>query len=192
MIGEEFRDLLIRYYELWDQPGPHRREMGYPMIPPDALFMYGLIIRQAPDVAYESGTAVGWSSAWIALAMDSKPVYTFDPAIRSSLFKPKQGNITYVNDRFESSVDKYMTGVAGKRKFFFIDGDHNHTSVLSDFDAVHGYLESEDILLFHDVATGTGPARALHDIKIRHPEWKYEHIQSRHGMEVVTVCTLQK
>lgn len=182
----ELRDLLDKYFEIWDNPGDLRRTMGYPMKPHEALFLFGLVMREQPDVIFESGTAVGWSGTWMALATDAE-VFTFDIASRQRLFHPIEGKLHCTITPFQEGAPLQLHRWEGSRKLFLIDGDHTNKGFREDVEAVEPFLEPGDVIVLHDTTTEGGVRRGYAALQAKHPEWKFEDIKTVNGMAVITV-----
>jgi cephalosporin hydroxylase len=185
MRDEELKDLVNQYFELHGRGSQEqRRVMGLPMRPHEAMILYGLVVREKPDVIFESGTAVGWSATWMTLASDA-PVYTFDPVARKQLFSPKDKEFYFTNAEF-AEVKHLLPSWSNKKKLFLVDGDHRRRFVLRDFNAIVDFLAPGDIMVFHDTAHAGGPIRAISDIRGLHPGWRYEFLDTANGLGVVT------
>lgn len=178
----ELNRLLLRYYRLLDDPGSYKRAMGFLMQPHEVLFLYGLVLREQPDIIFESGTALGWSASWMALASKAR-VITYDPVDRDKLFNR---NFIFVNDKF-STVRSDLSSLNDDKKLFLIDGDHTKKGLLEDFCAIEEFLRLGDIVVLHDIIREGGVRSGFKKIQNKHPNWKYELIRTFNGIEVITV-----
>lgn len=185
-MEKEIRDLLIRYYELSENPGIHKKTLGYLMQPHEAIFLYGLIMREEPSIIFESGTAVGWSATWMALASDAA-VFTYDPVVRERLFSPKEKDFIFVHAPFSEVKSKLDNKQFQFKRLYLIDGDHSLGGFLEDLGTIIPYLNPEDIIVLHDTIREQGVCKGLVKIKKQYPNWKYESIETYNGMEVITV-----
>lgn len=113
----------------------------------EAELLVKLATEAKPDIILESGTANGYSAAWLSLVA---PVVTFDPYSRPKIWIGDEP-ITYINDVF-SSVTSLYDKFDGK-KFFFIDGGHDSSSVKDDTDAIKQIAKPGDEIVFHDLDT---------------------------------------
>ena len=102
-----------------------------------------------PDCIFESGTANGISALFLSTI--GCPVYTFDPASRPKMWdRFPSDNITYIEDRFSSVVERYPE-LKDKKKVFFIDGDHSNSGVTEDCKVVREFAKEGDLIIFHDL-----------------------------------------
>ena len=116
----------------------------------EANLLYDIVDKVKPKYIFESGTANGYSSVWLSLS--GIPVITFDPYNREKIWELFEGcpkNITYVQDRFSSIVDRF-SDLFGM-KLFFLDGDHNSSGIKEDCDVIIKYASCGDIVIFHDL-----------------------------------------
>lgn len=173
---------LARYYELWNKPGPHEKTMGFPMLPEEAMTLMSLAILEQPDIIFESGTAVGWSSAWMALSGTS--VHTFDPIVRERLFSHPL--VTSYVAPFETTAASYLLAYKGMKKMILIDGLHTVGGCQRDFDSIKDLLEPGDFVIFHDTISERPVAKVFHRVQLKFPDWDYRHIHTRNGMGVAT------
>lgn len=101
-------------------------------------------------LAYESGTANGYSTCWLALA--GTAVHTYDPVSRTKVwdepqFQDLKPHITYHEERFDSlDLSK-----RAHPSLFFLDGDHSTTGITNDVAAVAPHLTPGDVVVFHDL-----------------------------------------
>lgn len=104
---------------------------------------------EEPDFIFESGTANGFSTMW--LAMYGCDVYTFDPVSRAKVWdiEGKPSHIHYTKDVFDI-MPEIAQNLPGK-KLFFIDGLHTSKGVKDDLDAVKKVVSRDDVVVFHDL-----------------------------------------
>jgi predicted O-methyltransferase YrrM len=151
------------------------------------MILVSLIYSEQPEVIFESGTAIGWSSSWMAVATDS-PIITFDPVARDQVFSVSTGNITRVLGTFDTEIHKWAPKYANNKKMVFIDGDHGRSAVVADTMAVVPYLRPYDILIYHDTDKCGTVQKALHyDIIPAFPSWEVKRFATRRGMIALTV-----
>ena len=162
--------------------------MSWPMKPHEAILLFGLIMLEQPDVVFESGTAVGWSSSWMALASQA-PVFTFDPVVRVAVFRSHVRVAKRYCEPFESGVVKLLntSDWKGKKKLFMIDGDHTKEGAIADFTAIEPYVERGDLIVYHDTSFEFGVRKAVKHIVRKYPHWDDKRIITVNGMHVITV-----
>lgn len=106
-----------------------------------------------PYKVFESGTANGYSSSYIAST--GHTVITFDPANRRKIWsylpKEVQNRIVYNNEPFKNAK-KYLDDIqSSEYLYFFIDGDHSREGIKEDFETIKPYLqEGGGRVMFHD------------------------------------------
>ncbi len=115
--------------------------------------LYDAVKEEEPECIFESGTANGFSTLWLALC--DIPVVTFDPIFRLKLWDEMEGgcleNITCVSEEFSSSDMLERAQAVEGKKLFFIDGDHESTGLLKDTEAVKKVVSPGDVIIFHDL-----------------------------------------
>lgn len=119
-----------------------------------------------PSLVLESGTANGYSSAWMASGLsDGSKLYTFDPIDRPKMWSyipALKDKIEFVQTKF-SRLAEAVKDFSG-RIVVFIDGDHGYESVMEDWNTVQHYLKPGDVVLFHDVRESK-VVKAVDDIR---------------------------
>ncbi len=114
----------------------------------EAHLLADIVEEEAPDHIFESGTANGYSAAWLGLS--GVPVTTYDPCPRVKVWgTTAPAHITYVQDKFSSMVEA-AKAVEGK-KLFFIDGNHRSSGVSEDVTAIREVIKPGDVIVFHDL-----------------------------------------
>jgi len=121
-----------------------------------------------PDIVLESGTANGYSSLWLASGLDQGKLYTFDPIDRPKVWMEFPSlevttKINFCQAEFRH-LDKHVNPTPSARIVAFIDGDHGYVSVMEDWNALHPFLKSGDVVLFHDLRESK-VIKAFDDIK---------------------------
>ena len=115
----------------------------------EANLLYTIAEEEDPDFIFESGTANGFSTMWMAL--HGCDVYTFDPVSRPKVWdaEGQPSHVHYVERSFSTMPDvaKHIHG----KKMFFIDGLHTSQGVLNDIDAVKEVVQEGDVIVFHDL-----------------------------------------
>ena len=144
--------MIDKIKELWSKPMKRIRKARWVTIE-EADLLLKLAKEANPDCIFESGTCNGISALF--LSMVGCPVYTFDPVPRCKMwdiFPLPCTNITYIEDRFSSVVERYPK-LKDKKKVFFIDGDHSSGGLKEDCDAIKEFAQEGDLIIFHDLNT---------------------------------------
>jgi predicted O-methyltransferase YrrM len=105
---------------------------------------------------FESGTANGYSTCWLAMFSEEK-VYTFDVEDKRKIWEELSfdidektiNKIKFHKGEFGNSVGKVLQNCKGP-KFFFIDGNHSIKSLEKDWKAIKEYIQNGDVVAFHD------------------------------------------
>lgn len=124
---------------------------------------------------YESGTANGFSTLWLAAALrqqglgpvsselirrggeETTRVHTFDPVDRKKLWTARPYGtlapyITYHQEPFDEGIYKLPLEHRGLTPaLFFIDGDHNYHGMKKDVQAMLNAVSPGDVIVFHDL-----------------------------------------
>lgn len=128
----------------------------------EAHFLHNLVLLNDIEIVFESGTANGYSAAWMALALyesrqDRKYyVDTYDPVNRNkvwSVIPDFPDNIEYHESAFLSdgeAVDWGRFGVPWKA-LYFIDGAHNFSGSKKEIKAARRLIKPGDLLVMHDI-----------------------------------------
>lgn len=113
--------------------------------------------RSGVKVAYESGTANGFSACWISKGMGSEgKVYTFDPSNRPKVWDDEKLGLTKFKNRVVFFKDTFEDGappilfLRQENALFFIDGGHSTTAVNTDYNIIQPSLREGDYIVFHD------------------------------------------
>lgn len=125
----------------------------------EAIVLYTITCTESIQNYYESGTANGYSSSWVALAIIQNGlvpnVHTWDPHNRDkiwekfSIFKNFKKLITFHNEVFINAIKQNR---APNKSLYFIDGGHSESDFLQDLDHVNRIHTKGDILIVHDVS----------------------------------------
>ena len=97
----------------------------------EARILFDIVAEMDVPYVLESGTANGYSAAWMACA--GAHVITFDPHDRKKVWELHPElvtHVTYVQDKFVSAIRRYAFA-ADVNKMFYIDGDHGYDSLRS-------------------------------------------------------------
>lgn len=115
----------------------------------EARLLHTIAKEEAPDFVFESGTANGFSTMWLAL--HGSDVFTFDPVCRLKVWdvcgKPR--NVQCIERSFSNMPD--IAEVMPGKKMFFIDGLHTSQGVKDDTEAVKEVVQDGDVIVFHDL-----------------------------------------
>lgn len=117
----------------------------------EAEILHMVAHAMQPEYIFESGTANGYSSLW--LAESGSPVITFDPFDRTKVWDElglPHSTITCVQSSFTELPGLYPE-LKDKSKLFFIDGSHSAGAAAADYRTVGAYAKEGDVVLFHDV-----------------------------------------
>jgi predicted O-methyltransferase YrrM len=145
----------------------------------------------------ESGTAHGWSACAIAASLKDKAedgiVKTFDIEARDTLFE----QLSSVSKCIISEILPFDEGVPDAFDsyrdlgpvFIFIDGDHSYEGVQKDWNSVCPYLQSGDIVAFHD-SKRSGVKHTISEIlKLQQFQSSFfNEYNTRQGLFVLEVC----
>jgi predicted O-methyltransferase YrrM len=118
-----------------------------------------LVAASSAKHAFESGTANGFSTCWLAcsLLLDGK-VFTYDPVNRPKVWDQKFGvealkdSIVCRTNVFKEVKNEEVLVNRGEGTYlFFIDGDHGQMSILQEWEAIQPLLKKGDVVVFHDL-----------------------------------------
>lgn len=131
----------------------------------EVVALLSLIETSGAEVVIECGTANGWTALNFATLV---PVFTFDIVDRPKCYQSE--NITQIIGKFEEQVASIKDKVVGKKKLFFIDGDHEGGAPTRDFEAIIPLLEVGDAIAFHDF-NYNAVQRAVGRVEAANPWW---------------------
>jgi len=129
------------------------------------------------EIFIECGTANGWTALNFA---SIAPVFTFDVQVRETCYQTE--NITRIIGKFDANVMKIKDKVMGKKKLFFIDGDHKGGAPTKDFEACIPLLETKDTIVFHDSYSYPSVKRAIARVEGMYPWWSKLEVKTYNGM----------
>ncbi len=142
---------LVRLYETDEiyEPGKKLFKKQRWVNLEEAELLRSIAEETDPDFIFESGTANGYSTMWLAL--QGCDVYTYDIADRAKVWDDtgKPSFVHYTEDRF-STMTKIARNRPG-RKLFFIDGNHAAYALREDLGAVLEVIHPGDVIVLHDV-----------------------------------------
>jgi predicted O-methyltransferase YrrM len=128
--------------------------------------LYGLVRAMRPDVCVEIGSAHGWSTCLVALALEQNlkgRLYAVDPHLPNDWSDPNPDqslnalrenlNATGLAHRVE--IVRKITCEAAPElpervDFAFVDGDHSYEGVKTDWEILQPRLGPWSIVVFHD------------------------------------------
>lgn len=184
VLSRDVADALEQYAKLREGRG---KEVGY-CSTIDEVFLYYTIAKEVkPDVIFESGTALGWSSFWWAFGSPETPVYTWDIAMRDQYWN--RPNITKLQGSFDKEIAELIERYKNDKKLFFLDSDHHWRVILNEFYAIAPFVKVGDVLVFHDSIGERGVIKALGKINKLRPEWKRIDYLTSNGVTAYTVTT---
>jgi hypothetical protein len=162
------RELEIMYANIEDTDPQFKRARWVTL--EEANVLWSVCKEEAPDHIYESGTANGYSAAWLSL--EGASVTTYDPVDRPKIWpelSTPPNNIKYVQETF-TQVAQDAADTVGK-KLFFIDGRHQNSGIREDLTAVMEVIKPGDVILLHDL-NYTGVTRYFHRMQNLSASWK--------------------
>lgn len=161
----------------------------------EAVVLYTAALLMRPHAIFECGTAIGWSSMWLAAGANSDehhrhvpshewniPVYSFDLAERTQYFS--HPNVQKIIGDYREKIETFASPFRGKKKLFFIDGDHSYTGVEADFNATLPFLEPDDKIIFHDIISEKGSHAFDDKLQNLAPYWRREEYKTYNGIVV--------
>jgi predicted O-methyltransferase YrrM len=134
----------------------------------ESLMIYTLIQAHRIDRVVECGTANGYSTCWLALALldmqrGEPEVHTWDVEDRPKTWDVEEVNhgreefqknykdiITFHHSSFSDTLLDTFTPDENKRTAYFIDGDHSKGMFARDWKTVEPLLNKGDLVIFHD------------------------------------------
>jgi predicted O-methyltransferase YrrM len=145
----------------------HLATAGFPTgLGQSAWVLHGLVRSLRPEICVEIGSAHGWSTCHVALALKENfagKLYAIDP------HRPTDWNDAGSSDTLQvlqrhlrcCRVAEYVeivraTSAEAARgwtrpvDFLFIDGDHSHAGVKRDWDLFSPFLAEFGVAVFHD------------------------------------------
>lgn len=107
-----------------------------------------IVEEEVPHFIFESGTANGYSTMWLALQGGS--VFTFDPVNRPKVWDDtgKPSFVYYTEGKFSTMIES--ADIPPGKKLFFIDGNHSDHGVREDLEVVLKVIKPGDVIVLHD------------------------------------------
>jgi hypothetical protein len=153
-------------------------------------WLFKLIRLYQPAVVFESGTANGYSTTWMAAANPSVIIHTYDPVDRPKVWRYTDcaNQIVYHNSSFEEARDLIVKR-EGK-------ADHSTGGIRRDWGVLSGALRRGDVIVFHDMneppvirhvdrLTSQEADEHQADVLPELRNSKHYRIRTKRGMEVV-------
>lgn len=129
-------------------------------------YLYGIIRAMRPEVCVEIGSAHGWSTCLIALALEQNlkgMLYAVDPHVPNDWSDPNPNqSLDALRANLHASglsqrvriIRKTTANAAselpGRIDFAFVDGDHSFDGVKTDWELLRPRLNPWSIVVFHD------------------------------------------
>ena len=121
----------------------------------EAKIIHKIVKNSRATSIYESGTANGFSTLWLAL--EGAKVTTYDPKSRPKIWDEEEFSGVKHNIIFKQ--ERFCLGLHSKNlkpNLYFIDGDHSLLGVVQDWLSVLYFLKSGDHVIMHDVVHASG------------------------------------
>jgi predicted O-methyltransferase YrrM len=140
-----------------------------------ALVLFKLIREFQPEKCIELGTCVGISAAYQAAAQQLNgrgKFFTMEGADSLASISSENlrglglGNATVISGRFQDNLEKLLNENR-EIDYAFIDGHHDEEATILYFEQIRPYLSKNAMLVFDDIAWGSGMRRAWGRIKKR-------------------------
>jgi hypothetical protein len=192
----ELLEQFARKIKLQNSPVTSK-SMAYCCSNDEAIVLYATALQHRPAAIFECGTAVGWSSMWLAAGANSDehhrhvertgwdtPVYSFDLTTRPQHFM--HHNVQKIIGDYSEKINSYAHQWLGFSKLFFIDGDHSLAGIRKDWDATESVVEPGDKIIFHDVILERGSRRFDEEFQAKFPNYRRELYRTYNGIVVYT------
>jgi len=173
------------------------KDVAYCCSNDEAIVLYTTALQLRPAAIFECGTAVGWSSYWLAAGANANehhrhvpardwdvPVYSFDVWKRDQLFS--HDCVQKIIGRYNELINHYGSRFYGRTKLFFIDGNHSLEGIQKDWFATESVVEPGDKIIFHDVISETGSRRFDEQFQDSFPNYRRELYRTYNGIVVYT------
>jgi predicted O-methyltransferase YrrM len=144
-----------------------------------AWLLHGLVRSMKPEFSVEIGSAQGWSTCLIALALEQNlhgKLYAVDPhiandwshqdpdhtidALRANL---KAAGLSQRVEIIRKTTSEAVADLPGRIDFAFIDGDHSFEGVKTDWEIVKPRLSPWAVVVFHDTLWEIHRGHAAYD-----------------------------
>jgi predicted O-methyltransferase YrrM len=141
-----------------------------------AALLYRILQRNEPKITVELGTSLGITTSYLASAVPSGCVYTFegaDPVAEKakSVFDLLQlKNINLIKGSFQKTLPEFLENI-NQIDFAFIDGHHQYEATVRYFEWLLPKIPESGIIILDDIHWSKGMEQAWEEIR-RHPRVK--------------------
>ncbi|NVO20603.1 MAG: class I SAM-dependent methyltransferase [Bacteroidetes bacterium] len=132
--------------------------------------LYRLVEHLKPETILELGTALGFSTLYIAKAYPDTHLYTIEgcaakvEVARSNFGRMSATNIAVFTGRFDTQLPKVLDNI-NKLDFVFMDGHHQYRPTLEYFSMIMKHSHEDTVIVLDDIHWSTGMEKAWELIK---------------------------
>jgi predicted O-methyltransferase YrrM len=160
--------------------------------------LFDMIREYNPNVIVEVGTGHGYSTIWMALAMNKKStLYTIDREDYADLLEKQ-----FIKDKeiiqIQGELKDRMSELPESIDFVFLDFQHQIEKIVADIELIQSRLSSNGIIVVHDTEycpemglclidyfSGAETDRLMNvGVKPSSKKWTYESIKSQYGLGI--------